>query len=97
METTASGVRSRGRSLKEETMSKAFVKKGDTVLVLVGKDKGKTGKVLEVDPKKERILVENINRMKKHVRPNPQRNVQGGITEREFPIHQSNVRVVSRG
>ena len=87
----------RGLCVKEESMAKAFVKKGDTVLVTVGKDKGKTGKVLEVFPKKQKVLVENINQMKKNVRPNPQQNVQGGITEREFPIHQSNVRVVSRG
>lgn len=79
-----------------EEMAKAFVKKGDAVQVLTGKDKGKTGKVLRVYPKTERILVEKINMLKKHVRPNQQRNVQGGIIEREFPIHQSNVRVVSR-
>ena len=77
-------------------MGKAFVKKGDTIQVITGKDKGRTGKVLRVYPKTDRVLVENINMMKKHVRPNPQRNVQGGIVDRENSIHQSNVKVLSR-
>ena len=77
-------------------MTKAFVRKGDTVEVTTGKDAGKAGKVLRVYPKRQRILVENINLMKKHVRPNQQKNVKGGIIEREFPIHQSNVKVTSR-
>ena len=77
-------------------MTKAFVRKGDTVQVVTGKDAGKSGKVLRVYPKRQRILVENVNLMKKHVRPNQQKNVQGGIVEREFPIHQSNVKVISR-
>lgn len=77
-------------------MTKAFVRKGDTVEVVTGKDIGKSGKVLRVYPKRHRILVENVNLMKKHVRPNQQKNVQGGIIEREFPIHQSNVKVISR-
>ena len=77
-------------------MTKAFVRKGDTVEVTTGKDVGKSGKVLRVYPKRQRILVENVNLLKKHVRPNQQKNVQGGIIEREFPIHQSNVKVISR-
>lgn len=78
-------------------MTKAFVKKGDTVQVTTGRevDRGRTGKVLRVLPKKQRILVENVNLRKKHVRPNPQKNIKGGIVEREFPIHQSNVKVIS--
>lgn len=78
-------------------MSKAFVKKGDTVKVISGnrRDRGRTGKVLRVFPKEQRILVENINLRKKHVRPNPQKNVKGGIIDREQPIHQSNVKVIS--
>jgi large subunit ribosomal protein L24 len=78
-------------------MTKAFVKKGDTVKVISGnrKDHGRTGKVLRVFPKDQRILVENINLRKKHVRPNPQKNVKGGIIDREQPIHQSNVKVIS--
>jgi large subunit ribosomal protein L24 len=77
-------------------MGKAFVKKGDTVQVIAGKDSGKTGKVLRVISKTSRVVVENINVLKKHVRPNPQKNIKGGIVEREFPIHQSNVKVLSR-
>lgn len=77
-------------------MAKSFVKKGDVVKVIAGKDKGKSGKVLRVVPKDERVIIEGINLMKKHVRPNPQKNVQGGIVEREFGIHQSNVKVIGR-
>ena len=78
-------------------MARAFVKKGDVVKVVTGsqRDRGRTGKVLRVFPKKQRILVENINMRKKHVRPNQQKNVKGGIIERELPIHQSNVKVLS--
>ncbi len=67
------------------------IKRGDTVVVVAGKDKGKTGKVLRVLPKRNRVIVEKINFVKKSVRPNPQKGVQGGIVEREAPIHISNV------
>lgn len=78
-------------------MAKAFVKKGDVVKVISGRreDRGRSGKVLHVYPKDQRILVESINMRKKHVRPNPQKNVKGGIVEREQPVHQSNVKVIS--
>ncbi|GMV64562.1 MAG: 50S ribosomal protein L24 [Candidatus Omnitrophica bacterium] len=78
-------------------MARAFVKKGDTVRIISGRktERGKTGKVLRVFPKDQRILVENINLRKKHVRPNPQKNIKGGIIEREIPVHQSNVKVIS--
>ena len=66
------------------------IKKDDKVKILTGKDKGKIGKVLKVLNKKERVLVENINMVKHHTRPNAQ-NRQGGILEREAPIHWSNV------
>lgn len=66
------------------------VKKDDKVKVITGKDKGKIGKVLKVLAKKDRVLVENINMVKHHTRPNAQ-NRQGGIIEREAPIHWSNV------
>ncbi len=71
------------------------IKKNDTVLVLGGKDKGKRGKVLRVDPKKCRAIVEGLNMLKRHTRPNPQRNIKGGVVERESPIHLSNLMVVS--
>lgn len=66
------------------------VKKGDTVKVISGKDKGKTGVVLTALPKKERVLVEGVNIIKKHTKPN-QANPQGGIVSQEAAIHVSNV------
>lgn len=66
------------------------VKKGDTVIVIAGKDKGKKGRVLAAYPKQERVLVEGINLVKKHTRPS-QKNPQGGIVTQEAPIHVSNV------
>jgi large subunit ribosomal protein L24 len=66
------------------------VKKDDKVKIIAGKDKGKVGKVLKVIGKKKRLLVENINIVKRHTKPNAQ-NRQGGILESEAPIHWSNV------
>jgi len=69
------------------------VKKGDTVIVIAGKDKGKKGRVLAAYPKKDRVLVEGINLVKKHTRPS-QANPQGGIITQEAPIHVSNVSLI---
>ena len=69
------------------------VRKGDTVVVIAGKERGKRGKVLRVIPEKGRVIVERINMVKKHQRPT-QKLRQGGIIEREGPIHLSNVMVV---
>ncbi|HSI67480.1 MAG TPA: 50S ribosomal protein L24 [Planococcus sp. (in: firmicutes)] len=66
------------------------VKKGDTVKVISGKDKGKTGVVLTATPKNDRVLVEGVNIIKKHTKPN-QANPQGGIVSQEAAIHVSNV------
>ncbi len=66
------------------------IRKNDTVLVISGNDKGKTGKVLRVFPKDQRITVENINFIKRHTRPTTA-NPQGGVVEREAPVHISNV------
>ncbi|GEN46917.1 50S ribosomal protein L24 [Alkalibacillus haloalkaliphilus] len=66
------------------------VKKGDKVRVISGKDKGKEGTILEAFPKKDRIVVEGVNYMKKHTQPS-QENPQGGILNQEAPIHVSNV------
>lgn len=66
------------------------LKKDDKVKVLAGKDRGKIGKILKVDRKKERVLVENVNVIKRHTKPNAQ-NRQGGIVESEAAIHWSNV------
>lgn len=66
------------------------IRKGDTVIVIAGKDKGKTGKVLNVDTRKGCVLVEKLNFVKRHQRPTAQYR-QGGIVEKEAPIHISNV------
>ena len=70
--------------------SKCHIKKDDKVKIIAGKDNGKIGKVLKVDRKKQRILVENANIVKRHSRPTAQ-NRQGGIIESEAPLHISNV------
>ena len=72
---------------------KLKIKKGDTVQVISGNDKGERGRVLEVQPDKMRILVEGMNVRKKHTRPN-QQNQKGGILSKEMPIHYSNVMVL---
>jgi len=69
------------------------VKKGDKVMVISGKDKGKTGVILSAFPKKDRVLVEGVNIVKKHTKPN-QANPQGGILEQEASIHVSNVMLI---
>src|SRR5688572_7422809 len=72
------------------------IKKNDQVFVLRGKDRGKTGRVLIVMPQKERVVVEGIQMIKRHTRPNPQRNIKGGVVEKEASIHISNVAVVCK-
>jgi len=68
------------------------IRKGDTVVIITGRDKGRRGAVIEVLGD-DRIRVEGLNMSKKHQRPNPQMGVQGGIIEREAPLHVSNVQV----
>ena len=70
------------------------VKKNDTVVVLAGKDRGRRARVLRVFPVKGRAIVEGVNFMRKHTRPNPQKNVKGGILEREASVDASNLMVV---
>jgi large subunit ribosomal protein L24 len=72
------------------------IRSGDTVVVIAGRDKGKTGKVLRILTAKERCVVEGVNRVWKHVRPN-QRNPQGGRIQKDAPIHLSNVMPVVPG
>jgi large subunit ribosomal protein L24 len=67
------------------------IRKNDTVIVIAGKDKGTRGRVLEVDAQHERVMVEGVNKVKRHTRPNPQRNIKGGILDRENYVHISNV------
>lgn len=70
------------------------IRRNDTVVVLAGRDRGKRGRVLKVDPEKNRLTVEGVNLIKRHTKPNPQRNIKGGIVEREAGIHASNVQIV---
>ena len=70
------------------------IKRNDRVEVIAGRDKGKQGRVLRVIADKNRVLVEGVMIVKKHVKPNPQRNIKGGIAEQESPIHVSNVMVI---
>src|SRR5438270_13580871 len=70
------------------------IRRKDTVKVITGRDKGKEGRVLRVFPDEGKILVEHVMIVKKHVKPNPQRNIKGGIAEQESPIHLSNVMLV---
>ncbi len=72
-------------------MNKMKVRKNDEVIVLRGKDKGKTGKVLKVNPDKRTIVVEKIKFAKEFIRRDQSKNIQGGIMEKEAPIHVSNV------
>ena len=70
------------------------IRRNDTVKVMTGKDKGKEGRVLRVNPEKGRVLVEHIGIVKKHVHPNPQKNIKGGIAEQESSVAISNVALV---
>src|ERR1700742_3987221 len=72
------------------------IKKNDEVYILNGKDRGKTGRVLIVMPRSNKIVVEGVQMIKRHTRPNPQRNIQGGIVEKEAAIHISNVAIVCK-
>ena len=73
---------------------KVDIRRNDTVKVMTGRDQGKEGRVLRVMPDEGKLLVEHIMMAKKHVRPNPQRNIKGGIAEQESPISLSNVQIV---
>lgn len=75
-------------------MAGMSIRKNDQVLVRAGKDRGKKGRVLMVLAAKNRVVVEGVNIIKRHTRPNPQKNIKGGIVEREAPIHASNVMVI---
>jgi large subunit ribosomal protein L24 len=70
------------------------IRKNDNVLVITGKDRGKRGRVLRVDPEKNRLIVEGVNIIKRHTKPNPQKNVKGGVVEREASVNASNVQLV---
>lgn len=76
-------------------MSKGLdIRKNDTVRILAGRDKGKDGRVLDVEPRKTRLYVEHVNMIKRHTRPNPNKQIRGGVLEKEGPIHASNVALI---
>jgi len=70
------------------------LKKNDQVRVIAGRDKGKTGRVLDINPRNGKILVEHVSMIKRHTRPNPAKQIKGGIAERESPIAISNVKIL---
>ena len=70
------------------------IRKNDTVRVITGKNRGTRGRVLRVDPDKNRLVVEGVNIIKRHTKPNPQKNIKGGVVEREASVHASNVQLV---
>ena len=70
------------------------IRKNDNVVVTSGRDRGKRGRVLQVMPEKSRVVVEGVNFIKRHTRPNPQKNVKGGIVEREASLSAANVQIV---
>jgi large subunit ribosomal protein L24 len=74
-------------------MNRLAIKKNDTVVVIAGKDKGKSGKVLKVLPEKNRVIVEKLNFSKEFIRRDQSKNIQGGIMDKEAPIHVSNVKI----
>ena len=70
------------------------IRRNDNVVVTTGKDRGKRGRVLRVVPEKNRVVVEGVNIIKRHTKANPQRNIKGGVVEREAAVHASNVQLV---
>jgi large subunit ribosomal protein L24 len=82
---------------KENTATILGIRRGDMVKVMAGRSKGKTGKVLTVNREKGRLTVEHANIIKRHTRPNPSKNVRGGIVDKEGPIHISSVMLICPG
>ncbi len=82
---------------KPQVLQKTRIKKDDMVKVIAGRDKGKTGKVLDVDRVRGKVLVEGVSLVKRHTRPNPQRQIKGGIAERESQIDISNIMMLTSG
>jgi len=70
------------------------IRKNDSVVVIAGKDRGKRGRVLKVLPVRNRVVVEGVNFIKRHTKPNPSRQIKGGVVEREASVHASNVQLV---
>ncbi len=70
------------------------IRRNDTVLVTTGKDRGKKGRVIRVVTEKNRLIVEGVNLIKRHTKPNPAKNIKGGVVQREATLHASNVQLV---
>ena len=70
------------------------VRRNDTVIVIAGKNRSKRGRVLKLLPERNRVVVEGVNLIKRHTRPNPSRNIKGGVVEREASLHASNLQLV---
>ena len=70
------------------------IRRNDNVVVTAGKDRGKRGRVLKVLPERNRLVIEGVNFVKRHTKPNPQRQIKGGVVEREASLHASNVQLV---
>ena len=82
---------------KPQVKIKIRLKKDDTVKIIAGRDKGKTGRILQIDQERGRVLVEGVSMVKRHTRPNPSRQIKGGIAERESSIAISNVMILTSG
>jgi large subunit ribosomal protein L24 len=82
---------------KPQAPVKIKIRREDTVKVIAGKDRGKTGRVLQVDRDRGKLLIEGVGMVKRHTRPNPSRQIKGGIAERESPIAISNVMLLTSG
>jgi large subunit ribosomal protein L24 len=83
-----------GRTQETTKRFTISIRKGDNVRVMSGKDAGKNGRVLSINPRKNTVIVEHANIIKRHTRPNPAKNIKGGIVEREAPMNVSKVMVV---
>jgi large subunit ribosomal protein L24 len=80
--------------MEPQAASNASLRKGDQVRVMTGRDRGKSGRILSVNPQKRTVTVEHANIIKRHTRANPSKNIKGGIMEKEGPINISNVLLV---
>ncbi|HUQ93146.1 MAG TPA: 50S ribosomal protein L24 [Bryobacteraceae bacterium] len=85
------------KAKKPEPPKRIRIKKNDTVKVISGRDKGKTGRVISVDRSTGRIIVEGVGMVKRHTKANPSKQIKGGIAEREGSIHCSNVMILTPG
>ncbi len=83
-----------GRAVRHGGGPRVHIRKNDTVRVIAGKDRGKVARVLTVHPRRGKAVVEGVHFVKKHTRPNPSRNIKGGIAQKEGSIHVSNLMIV---